>query len=402
MIRPALRVAPLCAWLACVWGSQASAQTSCSPAAQFTYDFTTAAAETLSYAASYNRNATNSLSQTQPFSFAFQTFNLSSSTINGNQMPAVNNLINDGNPATGRNLMIGGTFSGRTAAITANSNVIVTTFTFATPVREFSVQVNDIDFASNQYRDWMHITGANGASTYTGVISTPFGSNNGAGPKTAAGSTIQLGASATPLTVGVNEGIGNATAPNTDNSGTMTAVFAQPVTSVSLRYGNSNQSPGGATTGQQAYGIQRIRFCPMPIVAIAKTSAPVATGGADPNRFNIPLSDVDYTITVTNSGNSTVDINTALIADILPSAVTFFNGDIDAGTAGTQNFVFTPNGSGLTLAGGNIAYSNNGGASYAYTPGAGYDAAVNALRFGPQGTMAANSSFSIRFRTQIK
>lgn len=379
----------------------AYAQTSCTAANQFRYDFTTAAAQTLNYATTYNWNATNTLAQTQAFSLSFQTFNLTSSVVAGVQMPAVTNIVNDGAPATGNNLVIGGIFAGRTATITANTRVIATTFTFATPVREFTVQANDVDFASNQYRDWMHIQGANGANTYTGVISTPFGTNNGTGAKTNAGSTIQLGASTTPLTVGVNEGIGNATAPNTDNSGTMTAVFAQPVTSVTLRYGNSNQSTGGGTTGQQAYGIQWIRFCPMPAIAIAKTSAPVATGGTDPNRFNIPGADVDYTITVSNTGGSTIDINTALIADVLPSNVTFFNGDIDTVTAGTQNFVFTPGTSGLTLAAGNIAYSNNGGSTYAYAPAAGYDAAVDAVRFLPQGTMAANSSFTIRFRTRI-
>lgn len=380
----------------------AIAQTSCSATNQYVYNFTNQAAQTLSYASTLNYTATNGAAQSQAFSIAFQTFNLSSSVINGNQMPAITDLINDGNPTTGRNLMIGGTFAGRTATITNNSNVIVTTFSFPTPVREFSVQVNDIDFSSNQYRDWMHIIGANGASTYTGVISTPQGSNNGAGPKTATGSTIQLGASTTPLTVGVNEGMGNATAPNTDNSGTMTAVFAQPVTSVTLRYGNSNQSTGGGTTGQQAYGIQRIGFCPMPVLAIAKTSAPVVTAGTDPNRFAIPGADIDYTITVTNSGGSTVDLASQFIADILPASVEFFNGDIDTATAGTQNFVFTANTSGLTLAAGNITYSNNGGASYTYTPAAGYDPAATAVRFNPQGTMAANSSFSVRFRTRIK
>ena len=58
--------------------------------------------------------------------------------------------------------------------------------------------------------------------------------------------------------------------------------------------------------------------------------------------------------------------------------------------------------SGLTFAAANLTYSNNGGTSYVYTPAAGYDTAVNAVRFAPQGTMAANSSFSIQFRVKIK
>ena len=45
---------------------------------------------------------------------------------------------------------------------------------------------------------------------------------------------------------------------------------------------------------------------------------------------------------------------------------------------------------------------HNGGGSYAYSPASGYDAAVNAIRLAPQGTMAPNSTFTIRFRAQVK
>lgn len=389
--------------LACAGGvaGPGFAQTACSAANQFAFSFATAPAQTLSYTGSASFSASNGLGGTRSFTVTFATFNLTSSLVAGVQMPAINTQVNDGSPASANNLVIGGRFSGRTANIANNNRVIVTTFSFATPVREFAIQANDIDFASNQYRDWIRISGANGAATYTPSISSPFGTNNGAGPKTNASSTFQLGASTTPLTVSAEDALGNATSGNTANNGTLTAVFTQPVTTVTLRYGNSGQSPGGSTTGQQAYGIQSVRFCPMPVVAIAKSSAPASSLGTDPNRFAIPGADVDYTLTVTNSGGSTVDINSALIADILPPNVTFFNGDIDPGTAGTQNFVFAPGSSGLTLAAGNIAYSNNGGASYGYAPTPGYDGNIDALRFSPQGTMAANSSFTIRFRTRV-
>lgn len=389
-----LAAAVLCA------GASATAQTSCTAANRFSFSFANQTAATLNYANSYNYNAANGSGQTRPFTLSFATFNLTSSLVATTQMPAINALINDGNPATGNNLMIGGVFALRTTNITANANVIVTNFTFATPVREFSMQVNDIDFATAQYRDWIHISGSNGGNVYSPSITTTFGNNNGAGPKTATNSTVQLGASTTPLVVGVNEGIGNATSGNNANNGTITLSFAQPVTGISLRYGNANQVTGGGVIGQQAFGVQSFSFCPMPTITVAKSSAPVATTGI--NRFAIPASDVDYTITVTNSGGSTVDIDSATIADILPANVTFFNGDIDAVTAGTQNVVLVPNSSGVTLAAGNVQYSNNGGSTYVYTPAAGYDAAVNALRFSVQGTMAANSSFSLRFRTRVK
>jgi hypothetical protein len=82
--------------------------------------------------------------------------------------------------------------------------------------------------------------------------------------------------------------------------------------------------------------------------------------------------------------------------------VTFYNGDIDGTGPLTTNFEFIPGSSGLTFSSANLAFSNNAGSTYAYTPVAGYDAAVNAIRFNPQGVMAANSSFTIRFRTRIK
>ena len=58
--------------------------------------------------------------------------------------------------------------------------------------------------------------------------------------------------------------------------------------------------------------------------------------------------------------------------------------------------------SGLSLVSGNVAYSNNAGASWAYAPVSGYDPAVTGLRITPTGTMAPNSSFSVSFVAMIK
>ncbi len=384
----------------CAGATSASAQTSCTAANQFVYDFATQPATQLAYASTYNWTATNSLGATQAFSVGFFTNGVTNSVVGGFQMPRISTMVNDGNPATANNLAIGGTFGARTTSITSAVNVIRVTFTFPVPVREIAFQVNDIDYAANQYRDWFDIRGANGASTYTAAMTTPFGNNNTGGTATATNSTVQLGASTTPLTVGVNEALGNAVSGNAANNGTVTAVFAQPVRTVTLSYGNSNQSPGGTTTGQQAYGIQSLRFCPMPSVAVVKTSTPVATSGID--RFNLPGAFVDYSIQVTNSGGSTVDGSSTIVTDLLPAGVTFFNGDIDPGTAGVQPFVFTPGTSGLTLPAAGAAYSSNAGVTYAYTPAAGPDLAVNGVRYQPVGTMAANSSFTVRFRVAVK
>lgn len=377
----------------------AHAQVACSASNQFQYSFAAQPVTALNYASTYNWTATNGLGGNQAFTLSFFTNGLSSTTVAGLSMPRIDAIVNDGAPTTANNLVIGGVLSARTTNITSNTSVMRATFTFPVDIREFTMQVNDIDFATNQFRDWINIRGINGANVYTPVITTPFGTNNSGGATSNASSSVQLGAVATPLVVGAAEGIGNASSGNNANTGTMTATFAQPVRSVVISYGNSNQSPGGTTVGQQAYGIQWIRFCPMPSLTVSKTSAAVATTGVE--KFSVPGAFVDYTITVTNNGGSTLDLNSAVIADILPPNVSYFHGDIDAGTAGVQTFVFTPGSSGLSMAAGNITYSNNGGSTYAYAPVAGLDPNVDALRFSPTGTMAANSSFTVRFRTAI-
>ncbi len=374
---------------------------SCAANQLYTYTFNTAPAATLSYASSYTYTATNPSGQSVNITISFTTNGLSSSQINSTQMPAINNLIND---TTGNNnLMIGGTFSGRTTAITSGTRTINTTLTFASTVRDVRVQLNDIDFTANQFRDWIYVSGTSAAGSYVPGITTPYTNNNAAGPRSDGTSVVTLGAATTPYNISSNEAVGTGDNPNTGaNAGTIYAAWAQPITTATIYYGNYPYTTGENTTGQQAYGIQTISFCPMPAITVVKTSAayddPV-NGNTNPRL--IPGADVDYTLTVTNAGGSPVDVSTTGLTDVLPAATTFYNGDIDTATAGVQNFVFTPNASGLTLAATNITYSNNGGSTYAYTPASGYDASVKALKFLPQGTMAANSSFAIRYRVKI-
>ncbi len=375
----------------------------CPVANQYNFSFANQTVQTLNYATTYPLTATSVALGNQNFSLSWPIVNGTSSTVvAGLQMPRYDTIVNDGLPVTATNLIVGMVLAGRTTDITSGTRVVVTRFTFPTPIRTFTVQLNDVDFNANQFRDWIHISGSNGASVYTPSISTPIGTNNGTGAKSGAGSTINLGAATTPFNQTAREAIGNANAANQDDTGTLTAVFAEPVTQVEIRYGNNPVSPGGTATTQQAYGIQRVSWCPMPGITMAKTQAPFTSIITDPNRFNIPGSDSVYSLTVTNSNSSPVDAASLVLTDILPAAMTFFNGDIDGAGPLTTNFEFVAGTSGLTLGAGNIAYSNNNGATYAYTPAAGYDPAMQAIRINPQGTMAANSSFTVRFRTQIK
>lgn len=377
------------------------AQASCSAANQYNFSFATQAAATLNYANTYNYTATSTALGNQNFTVNWFTNGQSSTVAGGEQMPAITGLITDGVAA--RNLVVGGIFSGRTANVSNNTRVVVTRFNFPVPIRDFTIQVNDVDFASNQFRDWLQINGINGASNYDPSLSTPFGTSNSvAGPHSNASSSQLIGATTTPLSLTIRQSGGTSSSANNATSGTITASFAQPVTQVEIRYGNYPFTSGESSTGQQAIGIQSISYCPMPALTVTKASAPLSNIGTDPNRFNIPGADVLYTLTVSNSNSSPVDIGTMVLTDPLPTAASFFNGDIDDTGPLATNFEFVPGASGLTFAAANLAYSNNGGSSYAYSPTAGYDAAVNAIRLNPQGTMAANSSFSIRFRTRIK
>lgn len=365
----------------------------------YSFSFANQAAATLSYAGSYNYTATNGLGATQGFTLSFASNGLSSSIINSQQMPAIGTLINDG---TGNSLVVGGIFTNRTTDIFSNTRVIRAIFTFPVPIRDMSFAVHDIDYSSNQYRDWFAVVGRNGASSYVPVMTTPFGTvNTAAGPRSNASSSLRLGPETTPYTVNQAAAVGTGASANNVNTGNITVSFAQPVTSVELRYGNYPYSSGESSTGQQGYGVDGVSFCPMPNITVAKISAPYVIAAGNPNRFAIPDADIAYALTVTNSGGSPVDLGSTILADVLPPGVTFFNGDYNDAGAGTANFEFTAGSSGLTLAPANVTYSNNAGASYGYAPAAGYDANVDAVRFAPQGTMAANSSFTVRFRARV-
>jgi hypothetical protein len=382
------------------------AAAACPAANRYSFSFATATAATLSYAGSSTYTATNGLGQTQTFTVSFTTNGMTTTLLNTGtanvQLPAINTLVNDGG-ATNRNLVVGGTFGARTASITGANNVIATILTFGIPIRDLSVQVNDIDFTANQYRDWIHIAGANAASTYVPTIVTPFSTDNGAGAKTNASSSQALGAATTPFNQTANEGVGTGASGNNSNTGTLTASFIQPVTTATLRYGNYPLQTGETVTGQQAYGIQTVSFCPMPNLTVTKSSTPWSdpiNGTSNPKL--IPGGDLIYSLTVTNADTSPVDLSALTLTDVLPATLTFANTDIDDAGPLTTNYDFTPGASGLTFSAVNLTYSNTSGTTYAYTPAAGYDPLVNALRFVPTGSMAANSSFTLKFRARIK
>jgi hypothetical protein len=389
----------LAAFAAC---STAPARADCPAANQYSYLFNAQATTSLSYAGAYTYTATSAALGTQNFNVSFLSNGQSTNVAGGVALPAISNLINDDNVS--RFLVVGGIFSARTTDVSTNTSVVVTTFTFPTAVRDVTVTASDIDFTANQFRDWFMAVGRNGASSYVPVMTTPWGQQNNTATVVSASSSLTLGPAAVPGTVTASQAVGTGASPNTNTVGDVNLTFPQPVTSIELRYGNYPFTAGETATGQQAIGFKGVSWCALPTITMTKAVAP----WSDPqngttNSKLIPGGDAIYTLTVTNSNASnlaTADL--PAITDVLASTLTYYNSDIDDAGPLTTNFEFIPGSSGMTLAASGVTYSNNGGSTYAYTPSAGYDTNVNALRFAPGGTFAANSSFQLKFRVRIK
>jgi uncharacterized repeat protein (TIGR01451 family) len=155
-----------------------------------------------------------------------------------------------------------------------------------------------------------------------------------------------------------------------------------------------------------------------PSLTVLKASSIVSDpvhGSTNPKA--IPGATIVYAVSLSNSSHGTADANSTVFTDAVPARMKLFVGD--AGAAGSGPVVFTdgatPSGlsySFVSLASttDSIAFSNNGGASYAYTPvpdASGYDANVTNIKITMAGTLAgasgaSNPSFTLQYRMQIK
>jgi len=148
---------------------------------------------------------------------------------------------------------------------------------------------------------------------------------------------------------------------------------------------------------------------PQPSLTILKTSTVVSdpvNNTTNPKR--IPLAEVRYDVTVTNSGPGAVDAGTLVITDPIPTDASMY-----VSTAAGNPVVFL-NGapaSGLSYTyASHVSYSSTGVSGpwgYAPMPDAtGFDPLVRAVRISPAGVMnaagAGDPSFTIQFRVRIK
>jgi uncharacterized repeat protein (TIGR01451 family) len=147
---------------------------------------------------------------------------------------------------------------------------------------------------------------------------------------------------------------------------------------------------------------------PQPSLTIVKTSTVLS----DPlnlavNPKRIPGAVVRYDIVTTNSGPGTVDANTLVLTDPIPSNSTLY---VSTASGNPIVFVNGTTASGLTYNyPTNVSYSNVGASGpWTYTPSPdadGFDPLVRAIRVSPGGTMSAagsgNPSFTIQFRVRV-
>jgi uncharacterized repeat protein (TIGR01451 family) len=147
--------------------------------------------------------------------------------------------------------------------------------------------------------------------------------------------------------------------------------------------------------------------------SVGTLSDPVNAGT---NPKAIPGAVVRYTIQVTNTGGAPTDADSVAVLDPIPVQGALFVGDVAGPGSGPVEFTDGSPSSGLTYTFGglgsgadSLAFSDDGGVTFAYTPVpdvGGCDAAVTHIRIDPGGALAAASaggdpSFSLRFRLRV-
>jgi uncharacterized repeat protein (TIGR01451 family) len=150
---------------------------------------------------------------------------------------------------------------------------------------------------------------------------------------------------------------------------------------------------------------------PLMVVKVATTVSDPVNGATNPKA--IPGAIVEYQIIVTNPAANPIDNNTVFITDQVPASMDLRVSDIAGGGSGPVQFVNGSPSSGLaytfsSLSSGtdDVAFSNDGGATWSYTPSAGgngTDPAVTHIRINPKGIFnASNAQFTIKLRMRIE
>lgn len=151
------------------------------------------------------------------------------------------------------------------------------------------------------------------------------------------------------------------------------------------------------------------------LLKTVSTQSDPVNGTSNPKA--IPGAHMRYTLVATNQGGGTTDSDSVVVTDRVPANTEFFVGDLGSPGSGPVLFFDGATASGLTYSfggladtGDDISFSNNGGASFDYTPvpdGMGFDADVTHIRITPKGAFNAASggsvpSFRLRLRVKVR
>ena len=135
------------------------------------------------------------------------------------------------------------------------------------------------------------------------------------------------------------------------------------------------------------------------------------------NPKAIPGAVVTYSLNVRNDSSGYPDSNSVTIVQSVPAQASLYVGDLGAAGSGPVAFAQGSPSSGLVYAYSSLAsttddlaFSNNGGATFGYTPvpdSSGYDPAVTHIQVSPDGLFAGASgsgspSFTISYRVKVK
>ena len=150
---------------------------------------------------------------------------------------------------------------------------------------------------------------------------------------------------------------------------------------------------------------------PLTVVKVATTVSDPVNGTTNPKA--IPGAIVEYQIIVTNPAANPVDANTVFINDQVPNFMDLRVADIGASGSGPVQYTDGSPASGMTYSfvslsstTDDVSFSNDGGATWTYTPtvGAnGTDPAVTNVRINPKGAFNANNAqFTVKLRMRVE
>lgn len=190
---------------------------------------------------------------------------------------------------------------------TTRTQTTTTVVTLPTAVPGTQFTIFDVDYAPNDFADKMTITG-----TYNGSPVTPTLTNG-----------------ITNYVFG-NVAIGDVTASDTTNQGTVVATFSSPVDTITIVYGNHTTAP--ADPDGQAIAINDFTFCnPQTTLSVTKLSNVVSDGVSGSNPKSVPGAVVRYCVLVSNSGSATS--SNVVATDSIPANLTFVPGSMLSGTS---------------------------------------------------------------------